>query len=172
MKKSNMTQLSGERAAFLGLFIALSMILSYVETLIPVYFGAPGIKPGLANLIILLILSQNRPGEAAAVNLARILLSGFLFGNLFSICYSLAGALLSMSVMYGMLRVGRFHLMTASVAGGVAHNVGQFLLALALLDARAMLFYLPVLLLAGALTGGFNGILAGILRPYLLRLRR
>lgn len=169
MKKLSTIRSSGERTAFLGLFIALSMILSYVESLIPIYFGAPGIKPGLANLFILILLEQKRLKEAVIVNLARILLTGFLFGNLFSICYSLAGAILSMAVMYGMFRFEKFHRTTASVTGGIFHNVGQFLVAVVVLGRDAIMFYLPVLLFAGALAGMFNGILAGILKPYIAR---
>ncbi len=170
MKKTNMMPLSNREIAFLGLFTTLSMILSYVESLIPVYFGAPGIKPGLANLFILLLISQRRIREAVIVNLARILLTGFLFGNLFSICYSLAGALLSMAAMCLMLCIGHFHMIPSSVAGGVIHNIGQFLVALIVLGADAMLFYLPVLLLAGALAGAFNGILGGLLRPHIAKI--
>lgn len=158
------------RAAFLGLFVAVSMILSYVESLIPVYFGAPGIKPGLANLFVLLLLMEKRTREAIVVNLVRIVLGGFLFGNLFSIVYSLAGAVVSMTVMYGMLRIGRFHPLTTSVAGGIAHNLAQLLVALLVLDTNAMLYYLPVLVLCGGAAGVLNGLLAGLLKPYLNRL--
>lgn len=170
--EENSTALSSEKAqkiAFLGLFVTLSMILSYVESLIPIYFGAPGIKPGLANLSVLLLFMQKRPKEAAAVNLLRIVLGGFLFGNLFSIVYSLAGAVFSMIVMYGMLFIGRFHPLTTSVAGGIAHNIAQLLVALFILDTKAMLYYLPVLILAGGAAGVLNGVLAGILKPYLNR---
>lgn len=173
-KKEKVTEVSTRKTrelAFLGLFVTLSMILSYVESLIPVYLGAPGIKPGLANLFVLLLLIKKRPKEAVAVNLIRIILSGFLFGNLFSVVYSMAGALLSMAVMYVMLFAGRFHPLTTSIAGGIAHNLAQLAVAVFVLDTDAMLYYLPVLVLAGGAAGVLNGLLAGILRPYLHRLR-
>ena len=171
VQKQTALSLTGTREiAFLGLFVAVSMILSYVENLIPVYFGAPGIKPGLANLFVLLLLMEKRLKEAVVVNLLRIMLNGFLFGNLFSIVYSLAGAALSMAVMYGMLWLGRFHPFTASVAGGIAHNLAQLLVALFVLDTNAMLYYLPVLVLFGGAAGVLNGVLAGLLKPYLHRL--
>lgn len=169
-----MTQMSPgktRKLAFLGLFVTLSMMLSYLESLIPVYLGAPGIKPGLANLFILLLLMDKRPKEAVTVNLLRIVLSGFLFGNLFSVVYSMAGALLSMVVMYAMLFAGRFHSLTASIVGGIAHNLAQLAVAVLVLDTDAMIYYLPVLVLAGAAAGVLNGLLAGILKPYLRRLR-
>lgn len=169
-----MTQMSPgktRKLAFLGLFVTLTMMLSYLESLIPVYLGAPGIKPGLANLFVLLLLMDKRPKEAVTVNLLRIVLSGFLFGNLFSVVYSVAGALLSMVVMYAMLFAGRFHPLTASIAGGIAHNLAQLAVAVLVLDTDAMIYYLPVLVLAGAAAGVLNGLLAGILKPYLRRLR-
>lgn len=169
-KPTVLSALKTRDIAFLGLFVAVSMVLSYVESLIPVYLGAPGIKPGLANLFVLLLFMEKRPKEAVAVNLIRIVLSGFLFGNLFSIVYSLAGAALSMAVMYGMLWMGRFHPFTTSVAGGIAHNIAQLLVALLVLDTDAMLYYLPVLVLFGGAAGILNGVLAGLLRPYLGRL--
>lgn len=171
VQKQTALSSSGTREiAFLGLFVAVSMILSYVESLIPIYFGAPGIKPGLANLFVLLLLMEKRTKEAVVVNLLRIVLNGFLFGNLFSIVYSLAGAALSMAVMYGMLWLGRFHPFTTSVAGGIAHNLAQLLVALFVLDTNAMLYYLPVLVLFGGVAGVLNGVLAGLLKSYLHRL--
>lgn len=169
-KPTDVSSAKTREIAFLGLFVALSMILSYVESLIPVYLGAPGIKPGLANLFVLLLFMEKRPKEAAAVNLLRIVLGGLLFGNLFSIVYSLAGAALSMAVMYGMLCIGRFHPLTTSVAGGITHNLAQLLVALFVLDTNALLFYLPVLVLSGGAAGVLNGVLSGLLKPYLHRL--
>lgn len=166
-KMTDSSHKSTREIAFLGLFVTLSMILSYLESLIPVYLGAPGIKPGLANLFVLLLLMKKRVREAVIVNLLRIILSGFLFGNLFSIVYSIAGAALSMAVMYGMIFGVRLHPVMASVAGGIAHNLAQLAVALVILDTNAMLYYLPVLVLAGGIAGVFNGVLAGFLKPYM-----
>ena len=79
------------RVAYFGVFTALAMILSYVETLIPVSVGIPGVKLGLANLVIVIALYRLRLSEAFLLSVVRVLLSGFLFGNYFSIIYSLAG---------------------------------------------------------------------------------
>lgn len=166
-KMTGTSHKSTQEIAFLGLFVSLSMILSYLESLIPVYLGAPGIKTGLANLFVLLLLMKKRVREAVIVNLLRIILSGFLFGNFFSIVYSIAGAALSMTVMYGMIFGVRLHPVMASVAGGIAHNLAQLAVALLILDTNAMLYYLPVLVLAGGISGVFNGVLAEFLKPYL-----
>ena len=83
------------RVAYFGVFTALALIFSYVETLIPINFGIPGIKLGLANLIIIIALYKMSVKEAYALSVVRVVLAGFIFGNLFSIIYSLAGGLLS-----------------------------------------------------------------------------
>ena len=88
--------------AFLGVFLALALILSYVESLIPFYFGIPGVKLGLTNLIVVVMLYLCGTKEAFAISMLRIMLSGFLFGNMFSILYSAAGGLLSFLVMYAL----------------------------------------------------------------------
>ena len=100
------------KIAYLGVFLALALILSYVESLIPFYFGIPGVKLGLTNLIVVVMLYCTGTKEAFGVSVARILLAGFLFGNLFSILYSLAGGVLSFIVMCLLKKTGRFHVMT------------------------------------------------------------
>lgn len=99
-----------QKTACLGLFSAVAIILGYVESLIPVFAGIPGIKLGLANLGVLFILKKYSFREAALVSVVRILVIGFMFGNLFSILYSLAGAALSMTVMTLMLKKTSFSL--------------------------------------------------------------
>ncbi len=109
-----------QKTACLGLFSAVAIILGYVESLVPVFAGIPGIKLGLANLGVLFILKKYSFREAALVSVVRILVIGFMFGNLFSILYSLAGAALSMTVMTLMLKKTSFSLIGVSVAGGVS----------------------------------------------------
>ena len=87
------------RVAYLGVFTALALIFSFVETLIPIHFGIPGVKLGLANLIVIIVLYQTGWKDALLISTVRIILAGFLFGSMFSIVYSLAGALLSLLVM-------------------------------------------------------------------------
>ena len=137
------------RAAYFGVFTALALILSYVETLIPIRFGAPGIKLGLANLIIVIVLS-----------VTRILLAGFIFGSMFSILYSLAGGVLSLAVMAVFIRSGRFSVTGISMAGGVAHNIGQLVTAMFAVSTYQVGYYLPVLLIAGLVTGALIGLTA------------
>lgn len=149
------------RAAYFGVFTALALILGYVESLIPIQFGVPGIKLGLANLIIVMVLCKRGWKEALLLSVVRIVLSGFIFGNLFSILYSFAGGMLSLLVMALMVRSSRFSTVGISIAGGVCHNIGQLIVAMLAVETYQVGFYLPVLLISGVITGALIGITAG-----------
>lgn len=157
------------KAAVFGVFTALALIFSYVEFLIPVNFGIPGAKLGLANLVIVIVLYKTDWKEALLLSVVRIILAGFLFGNLFGILYSLAGGILSLAVMALLKRTGAFSVIGVSMAGGVSHNVGQLIMAMLVVETYAVGYYLPVLLIAGLITGTVIGI-AG--REMLKRLDR
>lgn len=156
-----MKEKNTRRLAQLGLLTSLSLIASYIELLIPIPIGIPGVKPGLANLMIVWALYAMGAKEALAVNGVRILLSGFLFGNLSMILYSLSGAAVSFVSMYLAKRSGVFRMTGVSIIGGVMHNVGQLLMAMLVLETGSLIYYGPVLLLAGLITGFLIGVLAG-----------
>ena len=141
------------KVAYFGVFTALALIFSYVETLIPINFGIPGVKLGLANLIIVIALYKMRLREVYLLSIVRVLLSGFIFGNYFSIIYSLAGGLLSLTVMAVFKRKDGFSIMGISIAGGVFHNVGQLIVAMLVVETFSVAYYVPVLLIAGMITG-------------------
>lgn len=148
-----------KKNAFMGLFAAAAIILGYVESLIPFFAGIPGIKLGLANLAVLFILEKYTWKEAALVSVVRILVLGFLFGNMFSILYSLAGAALSLAVMTFMQKKSGFTVMGISVSGGVSHNIGQLAVAALIVENFGVLYYTPVLLVSGVITGLLIGFL-------------
>lgn len=148
------------RIPFLGMALALALICSYVEALIPLPIGIPGVKLGLTNIVIVIVLYLGTVRDSVCVSLARVLLAGFFFGNLYSILYSLAGAMLSLFVMAGLKRTGLLHPISVSAAGGIAHNVGQFLVAALVVENYRILYYLPVLFLVGMLTGVLIGLVA------------
>lgn len=148
------------KAAYFGVFTALALIFGYVEMLIPIHFGVPGIKLGLANLMIVIMLYKSGPKDALLLSVVRIVLSGFLFGNLFAILYSLAGGILSLAVMAVLKRRGTFSVMGVSIAGGVFHNIGQLAVAMAVVETYRVGYYLPVLLIAGMVTGMLIGIVS------------
>ena len=146
------------RAAVFGVFTALALIFSYVELLIPINFGIPGAKLGLANLVIVIVLYKTDWKEALLLSVVRIILAGFLFGNLFGILYSLAGGILSLAVMPLLKKTGAFSVIGVSMAGGVSHNVGQLIIAMLVVETYAVGYYLPVLLITGLITGTLIGI--------------
>ncbi|EOS40673.1 hypothetical protein C808_00728 [Lachnospiraceae bacterium M18-1] len=141
------------RAAYFGVFTALALIFSYLESLIPIQFGIPGIKLGLANLLTVILLYKRNAKEALLLSAVRVILSGFMFGNLFSIVYSLSGGIMSLLVMAVLKRSGKFSVIGVSAAGGVSHNIGQLLVAMAAVETYRVGYYFPVLLIAGVLTG-------------------
>lgn len=150
---------STQKIARLGLLTALALIAGYIEWLIPIPIGIPGVKLGLANLVIVWALYSMSPAEALAVNGMRIFLAGFLFGSLSMILYSLAGAFLSFLCMYLAKRSGLFGVVGVSVIGGITHNIGQLLVAMAALETESLIYYGPVLLAAGVITGLLIGVL-------------
>lgn len=160
------------RTVELGFLLALALILSYVESLIPFSFGIPGIKLGLPNLIVLLLLYERAEGarEALLVNALRIVLAGFLFSNLYTILYALSGAALSFLAMLMGKKCGRFSMIGVSVLGGVFHNIGQMIVAMLVVETFAVSYYAPFLIAAGTVTGALLGFAGMELVPYLRRM--
>lgn len=148
------------KVAYWGVFTALALIFSFVESLVPIHFGIPGVKLGLANLVVITVLYQTGWRDALLISVVRIILAGFLFGNMFSIIYSLAGGVLSLLVMILLKKYCGFSMIGVSVAGGVSHNIGQLLLAMAVVETVSIGYYLPVLLIAGVITGFVIGMIA------------
>lgn len=147
--------------AFLGLFSALAIIFGYVESLFPVFIGIPGIKLGLANLAVLFILEHYGYKEALVVSFIRIVVIGFLFGNMFSILYSLAGATLSLAAMTFLKRKTDASIFAVSMTGGISHNVGQLIVAILVVENISLIYYAPALLISGIVTGFLIGYLTG-----------
>ncbi len=150
------------KIARMGLLVALAMILSYVESLIPAFVAVPGVKVGLANIVVIFALYTLGPVEALTVSLLRVILSSFLFGSVLSLLYSLSGALLSLGGMIVMKKLKIFSTLVVSVTGGVLHNVGQILVACLVLETDVLLYYLPVLILSGVVTGAVIGIIGSL----------
>lgn len=151
-----------KNVATLGLCVALAMIMSYIESLFPLNFAVPGIKMGLANIVIIFLLYRMGFGAACVVSLIRVFLVSLLFGNVMMMAYSIAGAVLSLGLMFLLKKSGKFSVIGVSIAGGVAHNAGQIIMAIILLGAKQIAYYLPVLAVTGTVTGVLIGIAASI----------
>ncbi len=143
-----------------ALLAALALIFSYIEVLIPFNFGIPGIKLGIANLVVIIALYYLGIRYALLINLLRVFISGLLFSGLFGMLYSLTGALLSMAVMILLKRTNVFSITGVSMAGGVAHNLGQILTAAFVISNLKVFIYFPVLIISGVVSGAVIGILA------------
>lgn len=143
--------------------VAIAMVLSFVESQIPALVAVPGVKLGLANIAVIFTLFVLGVPDAMLVSLVRVLLVSLLFGNAVGWLYSVSGAVLSLLVMLLLRKTGRFSTVGISIAGGVFHNIGQVLAAMLVLRTEGVLFYLPYLLIFGAVSGTFIGICSSVL---------
>ncbi len=147
----------------LGLLAAIAMIIGYLESQLPFSLIIPGMKLGLCNLVIVYVIYRYSIKEALMVSLVRILVLGFLFGNMMSIAFSAGGSIVSILSMGLLKKTDKFSVCGVSVFGGCAHNIGQLIVALAVIPLRAVLAYMPFLTLAGSVTGMFIGIISMIM---------
>ncbi len=160
-----------KKTAYYALCIALAFVFSYLESLIPLNIGVPGIKLGLANLVVVAALYVMGDRDAFIISMIRILLCGLTFGGVFSLVYSFAGGILSFAVMLLAKRSKRLSVLGVSVLGAAVHNVGQIAAAAAVMENAGVFYYLPVLLLSGAVTGALIGILSGTVISRIEKLR-
>lgn len=160
---------TAKKTAYYGTMLAVAMIFSYIESLLVIPMPVPGIKLGLCNLIIVIILYKNGPAAAFIINISRILLAGLLFGNVQSVIFSLAGGLLSLALMCGAKRVSCIGITGVSMLGGAAHGVGQIAAAAVMLSTAGLVYYLPFLIAAGTIAGFFIGFMSGKILPRLER---
>ncbi len=161
-----------KRVAVCGLLVALALVCGYIEFVLPLPIGIPGMKPGLANLVILTALYLLGPKTAAGISLIRIVLSTLLFGSLYGMLYSLAGGVLSLLLMAVCYRYPVFSPIGVSMLGGIAHNIGQLLVAFAFLGVAGVVSYLVPLILAGAVTGFLVGTITRLLLPQARKLMK
>ncbi|MBO4563171.1 MAG: Gx transporter family protein [Clostridia bacterium] len=154
---------STKKLTLLGISVAAAMVLSYIETFIPVSVAVPGIKLGLANLVTVFLIYKLDWKSAAAVAAIRVLLTALLFGNAASLAYSAAGAVLSLLVMALIKSTCRFSPVGMSAAGAVAHNAGQIIMAVILMGVGEIAYWFPMLVLSGTVTGLATGAVGAIL---------
>ncbi len=161
--KARTYALRTKRLALSAILAAMAMIFSYIEALIPLPVPIPGIKLGLANLVIVIAIYRLGFKYAFIINCVRILITGLLFTGLFGAIYSFAGGVLSIVVMYLLYRTGLFSMVGVSMAGGVFHNLGQLLVACLIMSNFKLMSYFAVLLFSGLISGILIGIVAAVL---------
>lgn len=155
MKKNHMT-------AVCGVLTALAMILSFLESLIPMNLTVPGMKLGLANIVTIIAMQRLGAKPAFAISTLRVLMSGILFGNPAVIVYSLAGAYMSMVAMWLAGRIKLFTIVGVSVCGAVFHNLGQIIVAAMVMENIRIMYYMTVLAISGTASGVIIGLITSV----------
>ena len=150
------------KIALLGVLTAGTIVIAILESFIP-SIGIPGVKLGLANIMILVILYELGIIEAIIVNLTRVLVVGLIRGTFLSMGFvmSLTGAMLSLAVMILFyLLIKKFSIVGVSVIGSVFHVTGQILVAMLYLGTSYVVFYLPIIAISAIITGVLVGFTA------------
>ncbi len=152
-----------KKVAVIGMLVAVAFVLSYIEAMLPLNIGIPGVKAGLSNIVVVFCLYRLSVGETFGIAIIRIVLCGLTFGSLSAMLYSLAGGILSFVVMLLLKKTEKFSVYGVSVAGGAAHNIGQICVAIIVLKTKLLIYYLPLLLISGTIAGIIVGILGAVL---------
>lgn len=155
--------MNSKRIAGVGMLLALALILSYLDSLIPMPIPVAGIKLGLANLAVLYALYGLGVADAVIISITRVILSGLMFSGFSGVMYSLAGAILSLLIMAVLKRYAGYHTVTVSVCGSLAHITGQLAVAAAFTSFSIITYYAPVLYVSAFIAGAVIGILASAL---------
>ncbi len=158
---------TSRRVAVSALFASLALIFSYIEAILPFAPGIPGIKLGIANLVVIMAMYRLDLRYALVINLIRISLAGFMFNGLYGAVYSLCGCLVSYLVMCILYKSGLFSVIGVSMGGGVAHNIGQLCIAAALVSGLQIFYYMPVLIVSGTVSGILIGWFGSILLEHI-----
>lgn len=156
-----MKKLDTKKLVTLSALIAVAMILSYIESLIPAFVAVPGVKMGLSNIATVFTLYALGWPYAIIVSIIRVFLSALLFGNVTSLIYSLAGATLALASMILLKKLDKFSSVGVSVVGGLFHNVGQITAACLVMETTAISLYLIPLTISGTIAGVVIGLIAG-----------
>ena len=149
-----------KKVSVIGLFTAMALLLSCIENMLPFRTGIPGIKLGIANLIIVIAFYFLPSGEVLSISLLRVFFLSVFSGSPFTTAFSFTGAIASFFAMYISYRRNSFSPVGISILGGVTHNLAQLLISALLLNTPAFLWYSPVLLISGIITGLINGLIA------------
>lgn len=155
--------LDTKRMVTLSALIAVAMILSYVESMIPAFVAVPGVKMGLSNIATVFALYFLGWPYAICVSLVRVCLSALLFGNVVGLIYSLSGAALALLVMILLKNFDLFSNVGVSVAGGICHNAGQIIAACIVMKTSAISVYFIPLIISGTVSGVLIGVVSGML---------
>lgn len=155
MKTKQITQL--------GLFLSISLVLGYLESMVPVMVAVPGVKLGIANIVTMLVLYRMGSKQAFFIMLLRVVIAGFLYSGVAGILYGLVGGVCCIAVMTCLRRIPIFSILGVSMAGAIFHNVGQIMAAVFVMENTGVIYYLPVLCISGVVSGLAVGFLSHFL---------
>jgi len=161
-----------QRIALSGLLVALMLVLGFVESLIPVAAGVPGIKLGLSNGVLIFAVYMLGIPTAFVLMALKVVLSGLMFGGVSAMMYAMAGGIISMIAMALLSRVKGIHPVVVSMVGGVMHNVGQVGLAMIMLNTPKLLYYMAILMIVGLICGTVTGVCADTVMKHLKKIMR
>ena len=160
-----------KKVATYGVMIALAFIFSYLDTLVPINIGIPGVKPGFANIVVLSALYLYGKKDALIISVIRIVLAGLVFSGTYAMLYSLAGGLLSYLAMIIAVRVKKLSVIGVSVIGAIFHTLGQIIVAAFVTETYRIAYYFPVLIVSAVITGVLIGTLSGIIIKRIYKIR-
>lgn len=151
------------KISFSSMFLAIAIILSYIEYVIPLNFMVPGVKPGLANMVNIIVLFSLGPIYSFTIGIMRIIIMASMFGSMLSFIYSFSGFILSFILMYIVAYKFKMSEIISAVLGAIVHNIAQIFMAIFIVGTKEIIYYLPVLLLSGFVFGMITGILSSII---------
>jgi len=154
-----------KKLVILALMVSQAMVLSIVESWIPMPSSVPGVKPGLANIITLTAIIIWGLKEAFIIMIIRTVATSFFTGGIFALLFSIVGGTFSIIVMYILHRklLNVLSVIGISIAGSVTHNISQLAVAAFVMEEVSVFAYLPVLLISGVIMGIFTGACTGLL---------
>ena len=169
MRRNN--RFNVQRTALCGLLTAMMLVLGFIESLIPVAAGVPGIKLGLSNGVLIFALYMLDAPTAFVLMIVKVVLSGLMFGGVSAMMYAMAGGVMSMLTMM-LLKKFHFHLVIISMFGAVMHNVGQVLMAMLILQTPKLMYYMAILMFVGLATGAVTGVAANATIKHIKKLHK
>ena len=149
-----------KRLTTLAIMLSLALIFSYVEYLVPIPLPVPGIKLGLANIVIVFALYKMSAKDALILSVLRVVLTMALFGNPAMAMYSLSGSLTSLLGMTLLKKAGCFSLIGVSLSGGALHNIAQVFVAAFVSGTAGVISYMAILIPVGMAVGALNGMIS------------
>ena len=158
-----------KKVSNLSIFLALSIVLSIIESFIIITNVIPGVKIGIANIVILMVLYIYGSKDAVVISILRVFIVGLLRTGIFSInfFFSLSGAIISIISMSSLKKITKLSMVGISIVGATAHSIGQLLFATFFVKSVAILLYAPAIIIISVISGIITGLISKYLMKYI-----